>query len=368
MVEPRTVFAAGPSRGGVGDVFGRLVEELAGRGHRVETLFVPRGRVPALSALRSAAAARRSIRTAQTVHVEFGSNDAEVFWFALAAVLMRRDCVVVIHDHPRPIHAPGAALISTSRRRLRAFAFRVLSPLLDGILERLLIRASAVLVVFNEEAQRDLLADGAAWVEVTALGSDPPARPLDPPSAGTSVLFAGFLGPHKGLDPLLEAWSRIKGEVELPLLIAGGASAPHDAWIDELHRRFAEPPNPPRFLGPVPEEREFQDLFDRAAIVVLPYRFSSPVSGVLVRAMAAGRAVISTPVPAATAVIVDGENGLLVPIDDVGAVAEAIVRLWRSPALRDRLGAAAAESAGRTFTWAQQAEGLERAYERAQRA
>lgn len=326
---------------------------------------MPYGRVPALSALRSAVRARRSIHAAQTVHVEFGSNDAEVFWFALAAMVMRRDCVVVIHDHPRPIHAPAAALVSVSRRRLRAFAFRVLSPLLDGLLERALMRARAVLVVFGEEARRELIADGAGRVEVTAHGSDPPVPELAPPSAGESVLFAGFLGPHKGLETLLEAWRRVGAGVGLPLLVAGGASAPHDHWLRELHRRYGSLPNPPRFLGPVPEERAFQELFDRAAVVVLPYRFSSPASGVLVRAMAAGRAVITTPVPAATGVIVDGENGLLVPIDDVDALAAAIARLWRSPELRDRLGAAAAQSAARTFTWARHAEGLERAYERA---
>jgi glycosyltransferase involved in cell wall biosynthesis len=234
------------------------------------------------------------------------------------------------------------------------------------LLVRALVRRAGVLVVFGEEAQQAWLAKGVARVEIIAHGSDTPRSPLIPPSRGESILFAGFIGLQKGVDTLLKAWEGVNTLVDLPLVIAGDAGSPHDVWLRELEQRFAELPNPPRFIGSVREEQDFQELINRAAIVVLPYRFSSPASGVLVRAMAAGRAVIATPVPAAKAAIIDAENGVLVPINDPVALADAILALYRSPRERDRLGEAAARTAAQVFTWSRHLEGLERAYDAAQ--
>jgi glycosyltransferase involved in cell wall biosynthesis len=358
----RSILAVGASRGGVGGAFRRAVLELRGRGHEVEVVAVPVGRVPAVTAVVRAVAMRRTLASVATVHLEFGSNDIEVFWFALAAVLMRRDCVVVAHDYPKLAHVPASGLVPLSSRWMRALAYRVLSPALDAILVGLLIRRSGALVVFGEQARAAWLEKGAAHVEVIALGSDSPSERLPPPSRGESILFAGFVSAHKGIDALLEAWQQVNALVDLPLLIAGEAGSPDGDWIRELERRCSQLPNPPRFLGSVPDQRQFQGLVNRAAIVVLPYRFSSPASGVLVKAMSAGRAVIATPVPAASTAIVDGENGVLVAIDDPPSLAAAILDLYRSPQERDRLGAAAARTAVQLFTWTGHVDGLERAY------
>jgi glycosyltransferase involved in cell wall biosynthesis len=363
---PPEILAAGASRGGVGDVFQRVVLELRERGHEVDVVPLARGRTTAIPAVCAAYRARRSIRGARTVHVEFGSNDVEAFWFGLAAVLLRRDCVIVAHDYPKLAHVPSAGLVPTRWRRLNAIAHRIIAPALDPVLTRLLVRRAGVLCVFGAEAQQALRAEGAAAVQVVPHGSDPTGGAV-PASRGQTVLFAGFLGPHKGLDVLLEAWARAHDHVELPLVIAGGADPFHSGWTSALERRFATLANPPRFLGAVPDEDDFQELFDHAAIVVLPYRYSSPASGVLTRAMAAARPVITTRVPAACATIIDGENGRLVPIDDAEALAEAIVALYRSPEERDRLGESAAQTMLQRFSWDQHLEGLERAYETAHR-
>jgi glycosyltransferase involved in cell wall biosynthesis len=145
-------------------------------------------------------------------------------------------------------------------------------------------------------------------------------------------------------------------------VIAGGVDPPHAEWLRTLERQFVHLANQPRFLGPILEEEAFQALFDRAAIVVLPYRFSSPASGVLMRAMAAGRPVIATPVRAATAAIVNGENGILVPMDDADALAEALLTLYRAPEERDRLGTSAVRTMAEQFSWQNHVDGLERAY------
>jgi glycosyltransferase involved in cell wall biosynthesis len=115
-------------------------------------------------------------------------------------------------------------------------------------------------------------------------------------------------------------------------------------------------------------EAAFRELIEGAAVVVLPYRRSSPASGILVRAMHAGRAIVATPVPAVEGVLHDEENALLVPREDAAALAAAIRRLLREPATRDRLGTSAAATAASRFTWSAHAAGLERAYDRAAEA
>jgi glycosyltransferase involved in cell wall biosynthesis len=222
-----------------------------------------------------------------------------------------------------------------------------------------------VLVAFGARAAADWSAAGARAVEVISHGSDPPTPGAVPPSAGESVLFAGFIGPSKGLDVLLAAWGEVGAGLGLPLLVAGAAPPPHDAWLDGLLAALPAGPSPPRLLGPVAGEAAFQDLIARAAIVVAPYRSSSPASGVIARAMGAGRAVVATPVPAVEGLIRDGENGVLVAPGDAGALARALARLAADPGLRDRLGAAAAATAREQLSWEAHLDGLERAYARA---
>ena len=64
-------------------------------------------------------------------------------------------------------------------------------------------------------------------------------------------------------------------------------------------------------------------------------------------ALALGRAVVATDAGGFPEMIESGTHGLLVPPGDAGALAEALLRLLDDPGLRDRLGAAAAESVAR---------------------
>lgn len=360
-----SVLAIGAGRGGVADVFARVTRELRERGHTMTVWPAPVGGAPGAAGLLMAWRGRRELRGAELVHLEFGANDTGVFWLALAATCLRRDCVVVAHDYPELAHAPAAGLLPTRPRLAGALARRLLSPLLDGVLTRLIIRRAGVLVSFGPLAVQGLRGRGGREVVEVRHGGDPPSGPALAPSRGEHILFAGFIGPGKGVDVLLAAWQQVGAELGLPLVLAGAAESPNDRWFDELMRAGDAGPNPPRRLGHVAGEAGFQALIERAALVVLPYRRSNPASGILVRAMHAGRAVLATPVPATHGVIESGVNGVLVPAGDAQALAKALVELAGDPELRDRLGRAAAVTAAREFTWARHAEGLEGAYARA---
>ena len=64
-----------------------------------------------------------------------------------------------------------------------------------------------------------------------------------------------------------------------------------------------------------------------------------------------GLPCIASPVQAVAELILDGENGLLVPPTDVGAIAGAVRRLMDDNALRSRL-AATSRTRAASFSWA----------------
>jgi glycosyltransferase involved in cell wall biosynthesis len=63
----------------------------------------------------------------------------------------------------------------------------------------------------------------------------------------------------------------------------------------------------------------------------------------LLEAAACGRPLLTTDVPGCRGFVRDGQDGYVVPPDDVGALTKAIVALSRSPALTERMGRSARE-------------------------
>ena len=60
---------------------------------------------------------------------------------------------------------------------------------------------------------------------------------------------------------------------------------------------------------------------------------------------------IATAVGGIPEVLVDGENGLLVPLGDQGALARGLARLLDDQSMAERLGAAAAATVRSRFSW-----------------
>ncbi|MCW8951578.1 MAG: glycosyltransferase family 4 protein, partial [Rhodospirillales bacterium] len=84
-------------------------------------------------------------------------------------------------------------------------------------------------------------------------------------------------------------------------------------------------------------------LWAQAHIALLPsYREGLPKS--LLEAAACGRPMIAADVPGCRELVKDGENGLLVPVRDAEALADAIAKLADNSALRRELGQAARQT------------------------
>lgn len=92
-----------------------------------------------------------------------------------------------------------------------------------------------------------------------------------------------------------------------------------------------------------------QQAFAAADVFVLPsYAEGMPIS--MLEAMAAGLAVIVTPVGGIPDAVTDGRNGLLIPPKDSEAIFTAIKQLLVNPESVDHMGATNAQAAGAFFS------------------
>ena len=153
---------------------------------------------------------------------------------------------------------------------------------------------------------------------------------------GRVLAFAGRLGPQKALGMALEAVAAVP---DVTLVIAG--DGPDRAALERQARELGLETRV-RFLGSVSREQVLR-LFRAADASVLSSAWEN-FPHTVVEALAVGCPVIATAVGGVPEVIREGENGLLVPANDVPALAAAIRRFFDDAALRQRLAAAAPES------------------------
>jgi glycosyltransferase involved in cell wall biosynthesis len=360
------LLAIGPLLGGVGDTFAQTVSHLSSDGRwTVNVDIADTSSWPFIRAVALLHRHRSALRRADVVHVEFGSNDAVVFWVALLLSFTDVPVLVVPHDHPLLVHAPAAGLLPLTSRWCRRIGYRLLSPLLDRHLRRSLLARSSAVAVLSDEARAGWTTAVTGELFVIPLGESPlSSLPPISPSSADYVLFAGFLGRSKGVDVLLRAWREVCDEADLDLVIAAEPSSIDDPELAALTDEAHGWPRPPRWVGFLPTERELEDTIAQAAVVVLPYRRSSPASGILARAMLEGRPVVASAVPAATRAIEDGVSGILTTPGDVGALATALRRLLTDGDRRDALGTAARARGAELFSSSRQVELLVDAYDR----
>ncbi len=154
--------------------------------------------------------------------------------------------------------------------------------------------------------------------------------------SGHALVFAGRLGPQKALGVALQALADVP---DASLAVAG--DGPQRAALEGRARELGLDGRV-SFLGSVPREQVLR-LFHAADASLLPSAWEN-FPHTVVEALAVGCPVIATAVGGVPEVVRDGENGLLVPPGDPGALAAAIARFFADDALRASLRDAAARS------------------------
>lgn len=163
---------------------------------------------------------------------------------------------------------------------------------------------------------------------------------LDTPEHAPVALALARLHWKKGLDTLIDAAARIDG---LYVWIAGEGPLEQELKAQAQAAGVAERI---KFLG---WRNDRAALLAACDVVAFPSRYE-PFGTVTVDAWAAGKPIVAADAAGPKSVIADGVSGLVVPKDDVGALAGALQRVITSDALATSLveGGYAAHAAGYT--------------------
>jgi glycosyltransferase involved in cell wall biosynthesis len=221
---------------------------------------------------------------------------------------------------------------------------RSLRAILKWLLPSLLGRPGGVVLVQNPDDRAALVDLGISKKRIVLIpgsGVDTDAlQPLPEPEGPITYGFAGRLLTDKGIRALVAAHGIVRGQgLETNLLIAGNPDPANPASVSmqEVNEWTQRPGI--TWLGHV---KDIAPLWRRCHFAVLPsHREGLP--GSLMEAAACGRAMIATNAPGCREIVIDDQTGLLVPIEDPQALAQAITKLATLPELRARYARAARE-------------------------
>ena len=192
---------------------------------------------------------------------------------------------------------------------------------------------------------------------------------LKPEAGGPALFTVGYfarIAPEKGLHVLADAYVRLRRQTpDLPMrfLAAGHLPGGGRSYLDGARAILQR--------AGVAHEFEYHGEVDRAGkiaflrrldVLSVPATYDEPKGMFLLEAMAAGVPVVQPRRGSFTGIVERTGGGLLVPPDDPQALAGALERVARTPALREELARHAFDGVRRHYTVEQSVDRLIEAY------
>jgi len=279
---------------------------------------------PPAGPMRYEAAVARVLRRLRPARIEV-HNRPEIAR-SLARRFPAADVALFLHNDPRAMRRARTATARASllrRMQVVCVSETVRGWFLDGL---------APAQVSGERV--------AVLLNCLALDELPPKLPAA--ERDGLILFAGRLVADKGADAFVAACASVLPNLpgwraEMIGADRFAADSPETPFLAALRPRAAAAGV--RLLGHLPHDRVLEAMA-RAAIVVVPSRWQEPFGMTALEAMGCGAALIVSPRPGLREVV--GDAALLAEPE---ALAPALLRLARDPALRAALSARGLERA-----------------------
>ena len=231
----------------------------------------------------------------------------------------------------------GFGYVFTSRQ-LKA---RVMRPLFRAGFRGLVNRANTFVIIQNPD-------DGGALVSARAVdadrlelirGSGVDVRRFFPAPAPDdkmiTVTMVSRMLWSKGVGEIVEAARILRAAgtpVRVQLVGDPDVENPESVGVEQLREWQRE-----GIIKWVGHQDDVPAIWRDSHVAVLPsYREGLPMS--LMEAAACGRPLVATDVPGCREVVIDGGNGLLVPVQDAPALATAIGKLAHDAEMRQSMG------------------------------
>jgi glycosyltransferase involved in cell wall biosynthesis len=295
---------------------------------------------------------------------------------ALPITLLREE-VDIIHTHlPTPWSADWSRIIANRRKIPLVLTYHsgIVGEGAAGLAARLynntalislLKRADSIIIArktFMPECMRpfkEKITVIPIGVDISAFHPVVQERPVD-------IFFLSVLDRFhhfKGLDVLLEAVRDVSKKIPGVRVAVGGAGLEITVYAARARTLGIE--QQVCFLGYIPQA-EMNNWYNRSQVFVLPS--TDPVREtfgiVLLEAMAAGRPVITTEIAGMAGDIRACDAGIVVPRNDVGALAQAIKSLLSDTGRAEQMGVRGRRMVEQRYQWPQIAGRIEEVYKK----
>jgi len=161
----------------------------------------------------------------------------------------------------------------------------------------------------------------------------------------------------KAVETAFAAFRLVRDEIPNALFLQVG-DGPERGYLESEVRRL-DLEGSVRFLGVRPDVERILPVFD---VFVLSSKTES-FSNAILEAMAAGLPVVATRVGGNPECVEDGVTGVLVPPDNPGKMAEAMLRLARDPGMRSLMGSLGRKRILEVFSYEKSRDELRRIYD-----
>lgn len=181
--------------------------------------------------------------------------------------------------------------------------------------------------------------DAAKVAIVGGAGVDPlillPA-PM-PPAPPLKVALVARMLWSKGVDLAVEAVRLARAEgARVTLTIHGAPDHSNPKAIPEATlKEWAARPGID-WAGPT---RDIEGVWKAHHLCLLPSRGGEGLPRTILEAASCGRPILTTNVPGCRSFVRDGQDGMVVPVEDAAALARALIAFARAPGLAERMGA-----------------------------
>jgi len=256
-------------------------------------------------------------------HIHFSSKGSTFRKYFVARLLHKHQVPYIFHAHSGGYREFYQRMPTLVKRRIQW-----------------MLRSSAGLIVLSEQWRdfyRSLLGECARPIWVMPNPVELPEHWQVDTGDVLKLLFLGRMGEHKGTDRILQAVARLPVAVRnrVRLYMAGDGEV-------EAVRQLAES------LGLQAqvdirhwiEGEEKQRWLQETNAFILPSR-AEGLPMAMLEAMAYGKALIVSPVGGIPEFVLDGQEGFLVPPDDIEAISQAIATLAMHPEKCVQMGEAA---------------------------
>lgn len=331
-----------PYRGGIAHFLETMYWGLQARGHTVEAVTFTRQYPELLFPGKTqyvTEAVEHPVPTQQLIDT---INPAS--WFKAARYIARLEPDVLIFKFWMPFFAPAFGTIARRLGKRGAKTLVVVDNAIpherrpgDIVLGRYFLRQAHGCIVMSEAVAQDLETLGVT-VPVRqivhpiydlfgpAIAQAEARASLGLSPEGPVLLFFGFIRAYKGLHVLLESMPRVVEALPGVRLIVAGEFYDDEAPYRAMIEQYGLQEHVQVCADYIPDD-EVPVYFSAADVVVQPY-VSATQSGVAQIAFHFDKPSIITDVGGLAEVVLHEKAGLVVPPEDPGALAEAIIRFF----------------------------------------